>query len=439
MLLATTLTPGSFILVLLAAARFMGERNSGKSKKGLISAALATSYLVLPTVTTTIFAAFPCDTFDDGTSYLRSDYDMSCHSKTYQVMTFYAGVMLLLYPVGILTLYSKILINNKELIKKTVEEREDDSELMSKGFLFENYKPACWWFEIAETVRRLLLTSVLGLIEPGTDSQLAIGIVISFVGFGLSCTFLPYLEKRDNLVSILSSTQIFVIMLIALVMKRRNGSVKVEGEPDSFDDKYLGYVLFALFFLLIAVFLLSGFVANFVKRTRRRKAGGESGGGGARERTNTGLYDIFSGLRGSLGWRKDKPLAIDDDQSGLELGNIYSGAEDGSRNSDNPMSVERPASKSFKNPTTSLPSHLAKFAPGDFRPAAAMKGGGRKRGESTKAESSKKAVEIKESIDTDEKWGSRWTSVYDETQNSHYYYDNNSHEATWVKPDDFEE
>ena len=53
-------------------------------------------------------------------------------------MTFYAGVMLLLYPVGILTLYSKILINNKELIKKTVEEREDDSELMSKGFLFEN-------------------------------------------------------------------------------------------------------------------------------------------------------------------------------------------------------------------------------------------------------------------------------------------------------------
>ena len=439
MLLATTITPGSFILVLLGTARFMLERNSGKSKKGLISAALATSYLVLPTVTTTIFAAFPCDTFDDGTSYLRGDYDMSCHSNTYKFMTFYAGVMLLLYPVGILTLYSKILINNKELIKKTVEEREDDSELMSKGFLFENYKPACWWFEIAETVRRLLLTSVLGFIEPGTDSQLAVGIVISVGGICLSCTFMPYLEKRDNLLSILSSTQIFVIVLIALVMKKRNGSVKVEGETDSFDDKYLGYVLFALFFLLIAVFLLSGFVSQFVRRSRRREAGGESGGGGARERTSTGLYDIFSGLRESLGWRKDKPLAIDDDQSGLELGNIYSGGEDGSRNSDNPMSVERPSSKSFTNPTTSLPSHLAKFTPGDFRPAAAMKGGGRKRGDSTKAESSKKAVEIKEIVDTDEKGGSRWTSVYDETQKSHYYFDNNTHETTWEKPDDFEE
>jgi len=272
--------------------------------------------------------------------------------------------MLLLYPVGILTLYTKILFNNRELIKRTVEEREDDTELMAKGFLFENYKPECWWFEIAETIRRLLLTSVLGLIEPGTDSQLATGIVISFFGFGLSCTFHPYSEKRDNWLSILSAIQIFVIMLIALVLKRREGAAKEDGEVASFDEKYLGYVLFGLFFLLIAVFLLSGIVSQFIKRKRRRRKGldSEQGGeGDARERTSTGLYDIFSGLRVSLGWKKDRPLAIADGQGGLELGNIYSGGEDSSRNSDNPMRQSLEEVKKFANPTTSSQSHKSKF------------------------------------------------------------------------------
>jgi hypothetical protein len=364
--------------------------------------------------------------------------------------------MLLLYPIGILTLYCKILINNKEIIKKPVEEREGYAELMTKGFLFENYKPECWWFEIAETIRRLLLTSVLGLIEPGTDSQLAVGIIISMFGFGLSM-YNPYLEKRDNLLSILSSIQIFVIILIALVMKRRKGVVKVEDEGESFDDKYLGYVLFILIGLLISVFLLSGIVSQFVKRSRRRETDGELGGGGARERTSTGLYDIFSGLRKSFGRRKDRPLAIDDGQGGLELGNIYLGGEDGSRTSSNPMSVERPPSddvaidrdymkRTFKNPTTSLPSHISKFASGDFNSAATavMKGGGRKRGESSaKADNSKKDGEIKEVVDTGgnlekKKNDSRWSSVYDESQRSYYYVDNGTLESTWEKPDDFD-
>jgi len=59
--------------------------------------------------------------------------------------------------------------------------------------------------------------------------------------------------------------------------------------------------------------------------------------------TSIGLYDIFSGLRKSFGRRKDRPSAVDDGQGGLELGNIYSGGEDGSRTRVNPMSVKRPS------------------------------------------------------------------------------------------------
>ena len=56
------------------------------------------------------------------------------------------------------------------------------------------------------------------------------------------------------------------------------------------------------------------------------------------------MYDVFSGLRESLGWRKEKPLAIDDGQKGIELGDIFSGGEDGSRTSANPLHRNRPSS-----------------------------------------------------------------------------------------------
>ena len=234
-------------------------------------------------------------------------------------------------------MYTKILVYNKDLIKKSVTEREADAELMSKGFLFENYKPECWWYEIVETIRRLMLTSVLGLIEPGTDSQLAVGTVLSVFGYGFSCYFRPYLEARDNLLSILSSLQIFVIMLIALVLKRSKGLPKEESSSSSssFDDKYLGYVLIALNCVMVAVFIAYGYVVQFVKRSRKNED--RSLG-----RASSGVYDIFSGLRASLGWLgKEKPLAIDDGQKEIELSDIFSGGEDGSKTRGNPIHEKR--------------------------------------------------------------------------------------------------
>jgi len=162
----------------------------------------------------------------------------------------------------------------------------------------------------------------------------------------------PYIEARDNLLSILSSIQIFIVLLIALVMKRRDvdaGSDENGASSTSFDDKYLGYVLMSLSVLLFEVFFLSGFVAQCVKRTGPREVDGLGRTSETRARANTGVYDIFSGLRVSLGWERDRPLAINDGQSSIELGNIYSGGEDGNGLSANPIhnipgeSVERPS------------------------------------------------------------------------------------------------
>ena len=43
------------------------------------------------------------------------------------------------------------------------------------GFLYEVYGPDAWWWEVEELVRKLLLSAVVVLIEPGSPLQVRDG------------------------------------------------------------------------------------------------------------------------------------------------------------------------------------------------------------------------------------------------------------------------
>ena len=116
--------------------------------------------------------------------------------------------MVAIYPIGVPLLFAYLLFKKRERIKKPMEEREKDEELFGMEFLFDNYKPKFWYFEIIVTVLRLLLTGVLGLIEPGSSTQLSVGMLIAFGAVAIGCWFRPYENKRDNVLSILSYIQV---------------------------------------------------------------------------------------------------------------------------------------------------------------------------------------------------------------------------------------
>ena len=116
--------------------------------------------------------------------------------------------MVLIYPIGVPLLFAYLLFKKRERIKKPMEEREKDEELFGMEFLFDNYKPKFWYFEIIVTVLRLLLTGVLGLIEPGSSTQLSVGMFMTGVAIVIGCWFRPYENERDNVLSILSYVQV---------------------------------------------------------------------------------------------------------------------------------------------------------------------------------------------------------------------------------------
>ena len=79
------------------------------------------SYLVLPSVTTTLFQWFICDNVDPNNEdkdqydlYLVADMAISCQTTYYNNWSLYVALMILIYPVGIPSLYLYLLRQHRE-------------------------------------------------------------------------------------------------------------------------------------------------------------------------------------------------------------------------------------------------------------------------------------------------------------------------------------
>ena len=123
-----------------------------KKKPHLYTAAIAITYLTLPTITTTVFGMFPCDDFDDGRSFLRSDLSVDCNARGRGAWQAYGYLMVAVFPVGVPLLYWVLLFRMRDRLRG--DDRMNDERLRGLIFLWEPYKKEYWWWEVFETLRR---------------------------------------------------------------------------------------------------------------------------------------------------------------------------------------------------------------------------------------------------------------------------------------------
>jgi hypothetical protein len=157
--------------------------------------------------------------------------------------------MIFVWPIGVLALYSYLLIKNRARINRPVEDRESDEKLMRLAFLFDPYKPEYWWFEVFETTRRLAMTGVLGAISPGSDLQLGAGILMEVFATMVYCLCLPFIEFKDNVLGVLTNFLVLLVMLTALLLKHNEGKDAEEG---------IGGFLIFMNVLCVVVFVVFG-------------------------------------------------------------------------------------------------------------------------------------------------------------------------------------
>jgi len=131
-------------------------------------------------------------------------------------------------------MYFVLLYSNRDVLSdQAVMIREADNGYPNLGhlkFLVDSYKAQYYYFELVEVVRRLILASVIGLIDPSSAVSAVIGLIIC-VGFNWVYVALkPYKDPGDSGFAIMLSISLTLLFLAALIIKVEHTSELGFGE-----------------------------------------------------------------------------------------------------------------------------------------------------------------------------------------------------------------
>ena len=276
-LLVYTLLPIAMSVVLLGAYFHLLKKPTQDAKavalrNSIFEMFLFLTFIILPSVSIKIFSTFGCRGFDDGNWYLKVDYSINCDTSTHFAYGAWAVIMTFVFPIGIPSMYWYLLFRKKHLLdgrqkekektmseddalREALKEREaneaEHGTLKSLSFLYGNYEPKYWWFEVFETLRKLALTGVLSILRPGTGAQILFSLIMSMSAMRVYSGCKPFLDDFTDRFSEVSQWQLFFTLLGALAIK-----VKLDGEDlqsRGYFDAILTLVqILPVFFLTVA-------------------------------------------------------------------------------------------------------------------------------------------------------------------------------------------
>ena len=245
---------------------------------------LLLTFLVLVGTSTVLFHYFKCHEFEEvedeekefafgrtgraPVSFMYKDYSINCNSERYDIFGWYAIIMIGVYPVGIPMLYAVLIWRQREFLKSKEKMKTEDSKEKVGHILFlvSHYETKCYWFEVLDCVRRLLLASIIGLVSEASAVSPVLGLLISIFFTWIFTEFKPYKYSNDNLLSILLAYSLCLFFLAALM-------IKVDLTGDDKDDQALfATVLIVLLFLGPMLLLFQSVYALFCQRGKSSAA-----------------------------------------------------------------------------------------------------------------------------------------------------------------------
>ena len=153
--------------------------------------------------------------------YLKADYSINCNGERYSRFVF-AGYCSIVYVIALpgaafIAIWKRQRGEKKNETNDTNGHEDQSTEQTGLRFLHENYKPHCWYWELVETVRKVILTS--GLILVGGESRIYIGLALVFSGlygmyFALNS---PITDPFENKLMLSSLAVTFVNLAIGVV------------------------------------------------------------------------------------------------------------------------------------------------------------------------------------------------------------------------------
>ena len=147
----------------------------------------------------------------------------------------------------------------------------DAKNLSRLGFLYRFFKEEYYWFEMFEFIFKLLMTGAMVHIAPGTVSQILVGMVITFIGFGSHIAAKPYREMSNNILMISGKFQLFLCLISALLLKMEVSFFQNDSSMQEMDINFLSKLIIYSTVLLLVVWVLTVIYDIYLAREKNRE------------------------------------------------------------------------------------------------------------------------------------------------------------------------
>jgi hypothetical protein len=146
---------------------------------------------------------------------------LQCFTHEWYGYALYAGIMGVLYVVGLPLSIAVILVKRRRTLfgDGSAETRR------VWGFLYEAYGPVAWWWEVEELLRKLFLTAFVVLMDPGSPLQVTLAVLFSGWAHVLHAVYKPWrvsAKASENVTYLVQHGSLFVtscVFLMGLLFK----------------------------------------------------------------------------------------------------------------------------------------------------------------------------------------------------------------------------
>ncbi|CAM9743708.1 unnamed protein product [Ectocarpus sp. 12 AP-2014] len=104
-------------------------------------------------------------------------------------------------------------------VEQKMSVREKDQSIAPTSFLWSAYFPKCYYYEVLECIRRLLLTGILVFLVPDTPGQVAFSCIFAIVSLMVFELLRPHVNHLDRQLYRTGCLVILVTNFLALVIK----------------------------------------------------------------------------------------------------------------------------------------------------------------------------------------------------------------------------
>merc|ERR1719262_1497523 len=208
-----------------------------KHKAAIFEIILVGNFFIYSGMSNVIFSTFPCVDFDYGdklgtVSLLRADLGIDCDSDDHFLAQYWAGLMAILYPVGVPLVFYRLLSGNRDRIMNAAT-RDTDEVLAPIRFLFTNYAPHAWYYEPVVCLQKLVLVGMVVFFWPGSLAQLAVAQASATVFLSVYSFIQPFRGMSVNLHAVSAQFCICFIVLAAILICASQAVHEASGGVDS--------------------------------------------------------------------------------------------------------------------------------------------------------------------------------------------------------------